>query len=177
MDEKKKRFPSLSRNQIIIFAAISLVLFVIFVTNLGAFWGGVKQPIAFNHGKHAENGLECPECHPFYEEHASSGRPSIEVCSGCHEEAQGENPEEKKIVEHVGTGKEVEWKRLYRVPEDVYFSHRRHVILGELECSTCHGSIGESQKPPSKPVKITMKKCMKCHEERDVENDCIACHR
>jgi hypothetical protein len=83
----------------------------------------------------------------------------------------------KKIVEYVNSGKEVEWQRLYQVPEDVFFSHRRHVVLGNVECKICHGDIGESSKPPSKPIRITMKKCMKCHKEKDVNNDCISCHR
>ncbi len=143
----------------------------------GNVWGRVKQPVAFNHKIHADNDLECLDCHPYFQEHASSGKPSIETCSSCHEEAMGESKNEEKIVEYVNSGKEVEWQRLYQVPEDVFFSHRRHVVLGEIECAICHGDIGESSKPPTKPIRITMKKCMQCHEEEDVTNDCISCHR
>ena len=85
--------------------------------------------------------------------------------------------ENRKLMEYIKSGKEIEWQRLYRAPEDVYFSHRRHVVFGNIECKTCHGDIGESSKPPSKALKITMKNCMDCHEEKEANNDCIACHR
>jgi hypothetical protein len=159
--------------------ALIVILFVIFSGVIVVFksgWSGVKQPIAFNHNLHAENGLECLDCHPYFQEHASSGKPSLEVCLGCHEEALGESTEEAKLREYLESGKDVEWQRLYSVPEDVFFSHRMHVVLGEIECTTCHGDIGESSAPPKRPIKITMKKCMECHEERKADNDCIACH-
>ncbi len=156
---------------------IALFLIVILSVVLRTLSGGVKQPIAFNHRIHAENDLECLDCHQLYEEHASSGKPSLEVCSACHEDPLGESQEEAKLREYLESGKEVEWQRLYRVPEDVFFSHRRHVVLGEIECQTCHGDIGNSPRPPKRPVEITMKKCMKCHDERKADNDCLACHR
>ena len=167
----------ISRNQILVLLGGALVFVVALIIVFQVVWGGVKQPIAFNHKIHAENDLECLDCHPYFQEHASSGKPSIETCSSCHEEPLGESKKEKKIVEYVNSGKEVEWQRLYQVPEDVFFSHRRHVVLGNIECKICHGDIGESSTPPSKPIRITMKKCMKCHEEKDVTNDCISCHR
>lgn len=167
----------ISRNQILVLLGGALAFVIALIIVFQVVWGGVKQPIAFNHKIHAENDLECLDCHPYFQEHASSGKPSIETCSSCHEEPLGESKKEKKIVEYVNSGKEVEWQRLYRVPEDVFFSHRRHVVLGNIECKICHGDIGESSKPPSKPIRITMKNCMQCHEEKDVTNDCISCHR
>ena len=167
----------ISRNQILVLLGGGFVFVVALIIVFQVVWGGVKQPIAFNHKIHAENDLECLDCHPYFQEYASSGKPSIETCSSCHEEPLGESKKEKKIVEYVNSGKEVEWQRLYQVPEDVFFSHRRHVVLGNIECKICHGDIGESSKPPSKPIRITMKNCMQCHEEKDVTNDCISCHR
>ncbi len=166
-----------SRNQILALSGITLAFIFALIVVFNVVWGGIKQPIAFNHKIHAENDLECLDCHPYYEEHASSGKPNLEICSTCHEEPLGESNTEKKLIEYIKSGKEIEWQRLYQVPEDVYFSHRRHVVLGNIECSTCHGDIGESFKPPSKPLKIKMKNCMRCHEEKEANNDCIACHR
>ena len=177
MDSLKKKLFSLSRTQIVIFSAIFLVLCIFLILAIGSVWGSIKQPIFFNHKIHADNELMCLDCHIYYEDHASSGRPTIDICSGCHEEPLGDSREEKKIVEHVQSGEEVEWERLYLVPEDVLFSHRRHVVLGSIECAVCHGNIGLSTKPPAKPLKIKMKKCMNCHEKTEVSNDCISCHR
>ncbi|NIM59970.1 MAG: hypothetical protein GTO16_13680 [Candidatus Aminicenantes bacterium] len=152
-------------------------MIIVLAVILGFDWGGVRQPIAFNHKIHAENDLECLDCHPYYKEHASSGKPTLETCLSCHEEPLGESKEEGKLIEYIKSGEEIDWERLYRVPEDVYFSHRMHVIIGKIECNICHGDIGESSRPPSKPLKITMNKCMKCHEEKEADNDCIACHK
>ncbi len=177
MNRSLLRKIKVSSNQILIFFGGAVVLTIVLVAILGSVWGGVKQPLAFNHKIHAENDLECLDCHPYYEEQASSGRPTLETCMACHEEPLGESKAERRLIEHIESGEEIGWQRLYRVPEDVYFSHRRHVVLGNIECNSCHGDIGESSRPPSKPLKVTMKKCMKCHEEEEASNDCIACHR
>jgi hypothetical protein len=51
------------------------------------------------------------------------------------------------------------------------------LILGKLQCQTCHGEIGESQIPPAEPfVQMTMSWCMNCHTKKKVTNDCLACH-
>lgn len=141
-------------------------------------WSGVKQPVAFSHKMHAKNDLKCLDCHQYYEKLASSGEPRLTICAGCHEEPVGKSGAEKIVVEHVKSGLEIEWRRLYRIPEDVYFSHRRHAGLAKIECEICHGDIGHSDKPPSRPLKkMTMKKCLSCHEEKGASTDCIACHR
>ncbi len=150
-----------------------LVLIVVILVS----GGRIQQPLAFNHKIHSENDLECLDCHLYFKDHSSSGRPTLEICSNCHEEPLGESRQEKKLIEFIESDREIEWQRLFRVPEDVYFSHRRHVVLGGLECKICHGTIGESTSPPTKPKQISMKTCMGCHEENEVDNDCIACHR
>lgn len=172
----------ISKNRRLILSAMGILIGILLIFSLvvalRSAWGGVKQPIAFNHKIHAENGLECLDCHKNYKDRASSGKPSLETCAGCHEEPLGKSAEEEKLLEHVKSGEEIEWQRLYRVPEDVYFSHKRHVVLGKMECQSCHGNIGERAEPPSRPLlKVTMKRCMGCHEEKGVVNDCIACHR
>lgn len=174
LDKKKGKG---SRKKIVVPFLAAMGIILVFFLLLQLFGGGVDQPLQFNHKIHKENDLECLDCHLYFEDHASSGRPRLETCQGCHEEPLGESKAEKILVDHISSGKELEWKRLYRVPEDVYFSHRRHVILGNIECQICHGDIGESIRPPAKPIKITMKKCMKCHNEKKADNDCIACHR
>ena len=144
----------------------------------GQGWSGIKQPLAFNHKIHKENKVECLDCHPYFKGHASAGKPTLEICQNCHAEPIGKSDSEKKLIEFIKAGKEIEWQRLYRLAKDVYFSHRRHVVLGNIECQVCHGDIDERNKPPDRALrKITMKKCMKCHEEKGVANDCISCHR
>ena len=135
------------------------------------------QPIAFNHKKHLDQGVECITCHPYSKEQTFSGMPTLAICLGCHKEPVTESPEEEKIRQFEKKEEEIPWKRLYRQPDHVFYSHRRHVVLGKIECQTCHGNIGQSEVPPSKPwVKMTMKWCMDCHTKSKVINDCNACH-
>jgi hypothetical protein len=136
------------------------------------------QPIAFNHKKHAEQGMGCDACHKHYNTEAFSGMPDIAVCLECHKEAITKSPEEEKIRQFAKKGQKSPWRRLYGEPDHVFYSHRRHVVLGKMECKTCHGNIGESEKPPAAPyVQMTMGWCMSCHAKNKVTNDCLACHQ
>ncbi len=135
------------------------------------------QPIAFNHKKHIAQGLGCDTCHPYYKIQTFSGMPDIAVCLGCHKEAITQSPEEEKIRQFAKRREEIPWRRIYGEPDHVFYSHRRHVVLGRIECQTCHGNIGESEKPPTRPfVQMTMRWCMNCHAKNKVTNDCLACH-
>lgn len=137
----------------------------------------VVQPIAFNHSVHNEI-LDCDTCHEYYSERDHSGLPSLSLCLDCHEEALTESDEEQKLLEIGATGTPAEFQKLFRLPDNVFYSHRRHVSLGELECAICHGEIAMTETPPEVPlVRISMKFCMDCHEERNVRDTCTSCHR
>jgi hypothetical protein len=140
--------------------------------------GAIEQPVAFNHRIHVEElGLECTECHPYYEKEAFSGLPKGDTCRFCHEEAQGESRQEMTLVGLLSEGRELEWERLYQQPPHVFYSHRRHVAVAALACQTCHGGIGSSEVPPTRVQQLTMEACMDCHQENGVTNDCTTCHR
>jgi hypothetical protein len=137
----------------------------------------VAQPIAFNHSVHVEL-MECSDCHLYYSEREHSGLPSLSLCMECHEDAQTESAEEQKIRDIVAGGEPVEFRKLFRLPDHVFYSHQRHVSLGELECATCHGSIATTLTPPEEPlVRITMQFCLDCHQDRGVRDACTVCHR
>ena len=87
----------------------------------------------------------CESCHFFREDGSYSGVPKLAQCIDCHEEVQGEDPEEERFVEeYVAKGKEVPWLIYSKQPDCVFFSHAAHVKKGGMECKTCHGPIGES---------------------------------
>jgi hypothetical protein len=137
----------------------------------------VVQPIQFNHKAHTEKGLSCSFCHQFVDRAAFAGIPRGEFCMTCHQGAITESPEEEKIREYAAKGMEIPWQRIYEAPGHVFFSHRRHVALGGIECAECHGPVGESTAPLKRPaVTIAMDTCMDCHAQRQVSNDCNACH-
>ncbi len=139
----------------------------------------VDQPIAFNHRLHVEDvGLECTDCHLYAQTGERATIPNIQTCAGCHAEAAGDTAAEAQVVEHVESETAIPWRKVYWVPDDVFFSHRRHTALGGLECEVCHGSIRDRDAPITRQaVSIDMDRCMECHQERGVTNDCISCHR
>ncbi len=170
--------PQLTR---ILIGAVGLVLVVVVVITALRSESGVVQPIAYNHQVHVEGvGLACVDCHTRVETSARATLPTIEICQNCHAgEPVSESPEEARLIEtYLSPNVPIEWQRVYRVPDHVYFSHRRHVVGGEIECVECHGNIAEMTSPISVPaVRPTMETCTGCHRERKVTNDCLSCHR
>lgn len=155
-----------------IIGIFSIALFIRF--GLGS---KAEQPISFNHKKHLSQGMECNACHAYYKEQTFAGMPTVAVCMECHEDAITEHPDEEKIRQFQKRGEEIPWKRLYQQPDHVFFSHRRHVVLAGMECKSCHGDIGQSEKPPTKPwVKMKMQWCTDCHTKTKANKDCLACH-
>ena len=139
----------------------------------------VSQPIAFNHSKHVEEvGAECTDCHLYAESGLRATIPNQTLCSDCHSDALTDSEEELRLIEFIESGEKIPWKKVYWVPDHVFFSHRRHTAVAGIECERCHGEIGARSEPVSRPLlPLTMKRCMACHEEAGVTNDCIACHR
>jgi hypothetical protein len=106
-----------------------------------------RQPIDFSHALHMELVDDgCESCHFFREDGSYSGVPKLAQCIDCHEEVQGESPEEEKFVtEYVAKQREVPWLIYSKQPDCVFFSHVAHVEMAKIDCVTCHGPIGESE--------------------------------
>ncbi len=140
---------------------------------------GASQPIAFNHHIHVEElALECDTCHEFYTTGRHAGLPTLSTCLACHEEPLTESAEEQKILDLAEAGQDDVFRKLFRLADHSFYSHRRHAVLGELPCETCHGSIAQTTQPPEHAlVRITMDFCVDCHERDDVASDCTSCHR
>lgn len=135
------------------------------------------QPIAFNHRIHTEI-LECETCHEKSLTGGHSGLPGISTCLQCHDEPVTDSPEELKIAELAGDGTEQVFFKLFRLPDNVFYTHRRHTTIAGLDCVNCHGSIAEMTAPPDAPlIRITMEFCIDCHRENGASEECTACHR
>ena len=146
--------------------------------------GQMNQPIQFSHALHSKNNVKCLVCHPYYETTARAGLPGVETCRRCHEDVIQVGPEERKIEAYYQSGREIPWKRIYRVPSHVFFSHRRHVALGRIECRICHGEVAALREPVAEPLKaLKMDDCIDCHRRQQEKtsirnvNECIRCHR
>ncbi len=160
--------------------AAAVIVASVFVRRFTSAKQIIAQPLAFNHKVHIETAsLNCKDCHLNVEKMAVATIPSIEVCQTCHnDEPISKSPVEKEVLGYVAEKKEIPWIQVYSVPDHVYFSHRRHVTLGGLECSTCHGNIAASTAPVSfQTMPVTMETCINCHRQNKISTDCLACHK
>ncbi len=137
-----------------------------------------KQPIRFSHKAHVAAGVDCDGCHATVSEQAFAGMPTLETCMDCHDQPLTKDPEEKKLKAYQAANADPSWVRIYTMPAHVFFSHRRHVLLGKVPCASCHGAMQKASQPPVTPaVEQSMKWCIACHQQRHASIDCIACHR
>ena len=159
-------------------AVIASVVFLVAVWAALALykWQGKVQPVAYNHKKHIESGMECPTCHTGIADGLQHARlPTIDICMNCH--GSDDNPKTQPIRDFAAKNQAIPWQRVYKVPNHVFFSHRRHVGVAKLDCALCHGDMSKKETPVSRPaVAISMGRCISCHRSRGVSTDCLACH-
>ncbi len=164
-----------------VLAALALATAALVVA--GLLWASTRgaraQPIAFNHRLHVkEVKAQCLDCHPHAVDGVRATIPNVETCTTCHAEPQGPSQEEARLVEYVKKKEPIRWRKVYWLPDHVYFSHRRHTRLGGLACAVCHGEVAELVRPITRPFRRpTMEGCIDCHRQAGARNDCVACHR
>jgi hypothetical protein len=140
-----------------------------------------RQPIEFDHWQHVtkEEGpqLECTFCHEYVDKSSHATIPNISTCMGCHESIKTESPEIQKLAAFAERKEQPPWRRIYWIePEaNAFYTHKPHIRAG-LDCTTCHGQIGQSHRV-RREVDQTMGWCMDCHRSRSVSVDCYVCHR
>jgi hypothetical protein len=140
-------------------------------------WVSVQQPILFNHIHHKEVAkLKCTFCHRYVERYRVAGIPNIELCRACHSsDAISKRPEALKVVDYVKKMKTIPWERMYQLPPFVVFQHWVH-IQKNVDCSTCHGVTGVTERPVKMVDRIYMEWCVDCHQKRGAGTDCYTCH-
>ena len=172
------------------YRAIAPAIFAIFVLGVGmvavvarAFTSPprVEQPVAFSHRTHSEGeGLECLECHSGAAEETWAGMPDIGECYECHKSAQGDDPESDVAVrEYARRDEQIPFVHVNRNVGHVYFSHRMHVAVAEMECDSCHPGYETRELPTTMPRAdlVSMRACMSCHEQEGANNECVVCHK
>lgn len=152
---------------------------VLLLVSAGGWATPVRQPVAFSHLKHAGDlELSCELCHAQVLTGRYAGLPGKETCALCHQTLEATSAESEHLKAVLAQQDPLHFNKLFRLPAHVYFSHRRHVGPGTLDCESCHGAIAVSQRPPGRALmRITMDFCLDCHRASGQSLDCVACHR
>ena len=162
-----------------------IILMVSFVAIFELGWKVKEQPFPFNHKLHAgTREIDCKYCHRGVEKGSSAGVPSVSDCWSCHQNLLGKGsageevikrPNVKRLLkDYVEQKKEINWYKVYDMPEHVKFPHRAHINAG-LDCTACHGNLKE-QEVVRMQQKPHMGWCIECHRQKNAPVDCSVCH-
>ncbi len=146
-----------------------------------------KQPIPFSHRLHAGvNHIPCLYCHTNATRSRHATVPAVQTCMNCHRFTKTKSPYIKEIAAIYKSGKPLKWKRIYDLPDHVYFDHRAHVNAG-IKCQACHGPVQKMDRVV-RVMNMRMGHCLDCHRDprrylppgstiTKGPTNCYACHR
>jgi hypothetical protein len=136
---------------------------------------GPEQPVPFNHKKHLANGLACKDCHTNPDPGDEMVIPAADKCMVCHATVKKDSPAIQKLAEYYKNKEAIPWKRVYTLPNFVFFSHKTHLDSGKASCADCHGEVRDLE--VMRKVKTTnMAFCVDCHRTKNAPNTCTSCH-
>ncbi len=146
------------------------------------------QPIAFSHKVHAlDNEISCLYCHYSARKSRHASIPPLNLCMNCHTQIKKDSAEIKKIKNAMEAKQSIEWIKVHRLSDFVYFNHAQHVVVGKVACQECHGNV-EKMARVEQISHQTMGWCIDCHRKNNVGGheskspkllgglDCAKCH-
>ncbi|MHC4953615.1 MAG: cytochrome c3 family protein [Planctomycetota bacterium] len=135
----------------------------------------VKPQLTVNHTLHADNGLECADCH----DPEGKGEPvpaKAEFCFECHDDLENDTDKVKEYFAASKSGEEYVWPGAKVREDDLIFSHVSHMGSYEAKCSDCHGEPAATAFVRRAPLAMKAT-CIDCHQERAKEFlACATCH-
>ena len=126
-----------------------------------------EQPVPFSHEHHVAGlGIDCRYCHATAETSDYAGMPTTHTCMTCHSQIWTNAELLRPVRESWAREVPIAWRRVYDLPDFVYFSHSIHVQKG-VGCATCHGPV-HNMPLTWKATSLQMTWCLDCH--RNPEN-------
>lgn len=121
-----------------------------------------EQPVQFSHKHHVgDDGIDCRYCHTGVETSAVAGIPPTKTCMNCHSVLFNNASYLEPLRASFRDDKSIEWVKIHRLADFVYFNHSIHVNKG-VGCTTCHGPI--DQMPlVFQANTLLMQWCLDCH--------------
>ncbi len=158
-------------NKLPIFFYAGTVSLIGFISFAFWYWGSPEytdvgyrpvQPIEYSHKFHVgELKLDCRYCHTSVEVSALAGVPPTQTCINCHSVIKKDSMSVEGITTSWKTGMPIEWIRVHKAPDYVYFDHSAHINVG-VGCSSCHGDVS-SMEIVSQQKSLSMSWCLDCH--------------
>lgn len=127
--------------------------------------------VGIDHPRHAEEGMDCSDCHESTEQATRLTLPDHELCSMCHEFDLEAPTEEACGICHDRPDYATDPSEA-RLAAEVNFSHDTHADA-EISCERCHGDDPAPMPSPFMPV------CVECHRETGSPKltECATCHK
>jgi hypothetical protein len=152
-----------------IFAAVFLLAGLVWIfgaLNRSSYTTGqsvtLTQPVPFSHDHHTAGlGIDCRYCHTSVEVSAFAGVPPTATCMHCHQIIWSDSPMLAPVRDSFKNEQPILWRRVYDLPDYVYFNHSIHVAKG-VGCVTCHGRV-DRMPLTQKAVTLQMEWCLDCH--------------
>ena len=83
----------------------------------------------------------------------------------CHNMVKADSDKLALVRESFKNGTPLEWVRVHKSPDYVYFDHSAHINVG-VGCASCHGNVAEMDVVAQhKP--LSMGWCLDCHRNPD----------
>lgn len=126
------------------------------------------QPIPYSHQIHVgQLGLDCTFCHTNVKESPQANIPSPNICMNCHDPAKGNVKGDSALLaplrEAAKTNQPINWVRVHKLPDFVYFNHQAHVNRG-VSCVECHGRVDQMAEVEHVQP-LSMSWCLDCHRK------------
>ncbi|HEY3354363.1 MAG TPA: cytochrome c3 family protein [Polyangia bacterium] len=125
---------------------------------------GPAQPVPYSHKLHAGDlALDCRYCHNTVERAAHAAVPPTATCMNCHKTVLKDSSRLGLVRSSAETGAPIEWVRVHKLPDFVFFNHSAHLAAG-VGCVSCHGRV--DQMPVVHVAKpLGMAWCLECHRD------------
>jgi hypothetical protein len=81
----------------------------------------------------------------------------------CHARVKPQSPLLQPIRDSYASGRPVEWLKVHRLADFVFFNHQAHVKAG-VGCVTCHGRVDQMIEV-RQVYELTMAWCLACHRD------------
>ena len=146
----------------LVFAAVLVLTGYAHSDFAGAVGVAPVQPVPFSHKHHVgELGLDCRNCHESVETQATAGLPPTHTCMTCHSQIWTGSNMLEPVRSSLTHDQPLQWTRVNRLPDYVYFNHSIHVAKG-IGCSSCHGAVDTMQLAYAAQT-FSMSFCLSCH--------------